>query len=87
MPLMATECCSCLSQRGVDFDACPNPRPSNCVERNATDACRIDCDGAYVGQNTSGRFFNNEISSRARVEYFRALPIRTTARRPRGSED
>jgi hypothetical protein len=23
---MATECCSCLSQRGEDADACPVPR-------------------------------------------------------------
>lgn len=25
-PMMATECCSCMSQRGVDEDYCPNPK-------------------------------------------------------------
>jgi beta-galactosidase/beta-glucuronidase len=25
-PMMATECCSCLSQRGEDYDACTVPR-------------------------------------------------------------
>ena len=27
-PLLATECCSCLSQRGEDYDTCDKPRPS-----------------------------------------------------------
>ena len=30
-PMMATECCSCMSQRGVDTDACPDPKDGGCV--------------------------------------------------------
>lgn len=56
-PTLATECCSCLSQRGEDEDACPNPRPGGCTE-----GCHIDCKGNYVGNETSGQFYNNEIS-------------------------
>ena len=55
--MMATECCSCLSQRGVDQDTCPKPRPSGCKE-----GCRTDCHGTYEGSNTEGKFYNNEIS-------------------------
>ena len=29
-PMLATECCSCLSQRGEDKDFCPDPRPTKC---------------------------------------------------------
>ena len=29
-PMMATECCSCMSQRGVDEDACPKPDDGGC---------------------------------------------------------
>ena len=36
-PMMATECCSCLSQRGEDYDACPVPR--TCVGGS----CHVDC--------------------------------------------
>ena len=56
-PTMATECCSCLSQRGVDQDMCPNPRSSDCRE-----GCHVDCNGTYSGQDTNGEFYNNEIS-------------------------
>ena len=30
-PMMATECCSCMSQRGVDEDACPKPEDGGCT--------------------------------------------------------
>lgn len=56
-PTMATECCSCLSQRGVDEDSCPKPRPSSC-----TQGCRVDCQGSYSGDDTDGVFYNNEVS-------------------------
>jgi len=56
-PTLATECCSCLSQRGVDYDTCPNPRPGGCTE-----GCHVDCHGSYKGQATDGEFYNNEIS-------------------------
>ena len=29
-PMMATECCSCMSQRGVDQDVCPKPKDGGC---------------------------------------------------------
>eukprot|EP00051_Salpingoeca_urceolata_P004109 m.62678 g.62678 ORF g.62678 m.62678 type:complete len:996 (-) comp13376_c0_seq3:134-3121(-) len=56
-PMIASECCSCLSQRGVDSDTCPKPRPGGC-----TQGCRVDCKGPYTGDNTDGVFYNNEIS-------------------------
>ena len=62
-PTLATECCSCLSQRGVDQDECPNPRPSGCLE-----GCRIDCHGNYTGNQTDGIFYNNEISQCTAVQ-------------------
>lgn len=31
-PLMASECCSCMSQRGVDEDVCPKPKDGGCVD-------------------------------------------------------
>jgi beta-galactosidase/beta-glucuronidase len=32
VPMAATECCSCMSQRGVDQDVCPNPKDGGCTE-------------------------------------------------------
>ena len=29
-PMAATECCSCMSQRGVDEDVCPHPKDGGC---------------------------------------------------------
>ena len=29
-PMAATECCSCMSQRGVDQDVCPSPKDGGC---------------------------------------------------------
>ena len=43
-PMMATECCSCMSQRGVDEDVCPNPKDGGC--ENSPAACppgKKDC--------------------------------------------
>eukprot|EP01060_Flectonema_neradi_P002083 TRINITY_DN1125_c0_g4_i1.p1 TRINITY_DN1125_c0_g4~~TRINITY_DN1125_c0_g4_i1.p1 ORF type:complete len:860 (+),score=185.18 TRINITY_DN1125_c0_g4_i1:47-2626(+) len=31
-PLMATECCSCMSQRGVDEDTCQHPHDGGCTD-------------------------------------------------------
>ena len=30
-PIMATECCSCMSQRGVDEDTCQHPKDGGCA--------------------------------------------------------
>ena len=53
---MATECCSCLSQRGEDVDACPVPR--TCVGSS----CHVWCGGKTGAENENGTFYNNEIS-------------------------
>lgn len=45
-PMAATECCSCMSQRGVDQDVCPNPKDGGCT------------DGPKV---KPGVFYNNNI--------------------------
>ena len=55
-PMMATECCSCLSQRGEDFDACPVPR--TCVGSS----CHVDCAHDGKAEESNGTFYNNEIS-------------------------
>ena len=55
-PMMATECCSCLSQRGEDFDACPVPR--TCVGSS----CHVDCAHDGKAEQSNGTFYNNEIS-------------------------
>ena len=55
-PMMATECCSCLSQRGEDSDACPVPR--TCVGS----ACHVDCAHDGKAEQSNGTFYNNEIS-------------------------
>lgn len=47
-PMMATECCSCMSQRGVDQDACPKPEDGGCQG------------GAAAGLDP-GVFYNNNI--------------------------
>jgi hypothetical protein len=47
-PMMATECCSCMSQRGVDQDACPKPKDGGCTG------------GAAAGL-PNGTFYNNNI--------------------------
>ena len=57
-PLMATECCSCLSQRGSDYDTCPDPRPEGCVGSR----CHQDCASATGSEGRNGTFYNNEIS-------------------------
>ena len=46
--MMATECCSCMSQRGVDQDACPDPADGGCKG------------GAAAGLGP-GVFYNNNI--------------------------
>merc|ERR1711871_873054 len=53
-PLVSSECCSCLSQRGVDVDECPKPRPDGCKE-----GCHKGCNG----DGSDGIFYNNEIST------------------------
>merc|ERR1711871_1523511 len=53
-PMLATECCSCFSQRGVDKDYCPHPRPSGCKGS--------DCHKGCNGDGSDGIFYNNEIS-------------------------
>lgn len=45
-PMAATECCSCMSQRGVDEDVCPHPKDGGCT------------DGPKV---VPGTFYNNNI--------------------------
>ena len=55
-PEMATECCSCLSQRGSDFDTCPVPR--TCVGSS----CHVWCGGRTGAEEENGTFYNNEIS-------------------------
>ena len=47
-PMMATECCSCMSQRGVDQDACPKPADGG-------------CDGGKAAGLGPGVFYNNNI--------------------------
>ena len=47
-PMMATECCSCMSQRGVDQDACPAPKDGG-------------CDGGEAAGLRKGDFYNNNI--------------------------
>jgi hypothetical protein len=47
-PMMATECCSCMSQRGVDTDACPDPKDGGCV-------------GFEEAGLPNGTFYNNNI--------------------------
>jgi beta-galactosidase/beta-glucuronidase len=47
-PMMATECCSCMSQRGVDTDACPDPKDGGCV-------------GYEKAGLPDGTFYNNNI--------------------------
>ena len=55
-PEMATECCSCLSQRGEDFDACPDPRSGKGNDTHNW------CGGATGSETKSnGTFYNNEI--------------------------
>jgi beta-galactosidase/beta-glucuronidase len=71
-PMMATECCSCLSQRGEDYDTCDSPRPQKCkdgnyIGHNYNLTCHHDCvTGAQKSYtdafHTTGRFYNNEIS-------------------------
>ena len=55
-PIMATECCSCLSQRGEDYDACPKPRDCS------GSACHKWCGGSSGSEKSNGTFYNNEIS-------------------------
>ena len=47
VPMMATECCSCMSQRGVDEDSCPQPKDGGCVDPPAA--------------LPDGTFYNNNI--------------------------
>ena len=56
-PMMATECCSCLSQRGEDYDTCKLP-PASCLSQRGEDydTCKLprpsQCkDGNYDSRN------------------------------------
>jgi hypothetical protein len=53
-PTMATECCSCMSQRGVDADVCPHPKDGGCTDSPA--ACP-------KGENYCPIFYNNNIGA------------------------
>ena len=57
-PTVASECCSCLSQRGEDYDACPKPRDCKGSE------CHRWCGGKTGSEDLThnGTFYNNEIS-------------------------
>lgn len=46
-PMAATECCSCMSQRGVDEDMCPSPKDGGC--------------GGCKNPGTCPVFYNNNI--------------------------
>ena len=46
-PMLATECCSCMSQRGVDEDSCPSPMDGGCAKPPAP--------------LPAGEFYNNNI--------------------------
>jgi len=58
-PMLATECCSCLSQRGEDEDFCPHPRQCKSVPKGPE--CKVDCASGHYN-TTKGTFYNNEIS-------------------------
>ena len=49
VPMMATECCSCMSQRGVDEDSCPQPEDGGCSNPPAA--------------LPNGTFYNNNIGN------------------------
>jgi len=59
MPTVMSECCSCLSQRGEDVDACPTPRDCK------GDQCHQWCGGDSGSEDMRhrGTFYNNEISA------------------------
>lgn len=38
--MCATECCSCMSQRGVDQDVCPNPKDGGCTSSQGKQGVR-----------------------------------------------
>lgn len=46
-PMAATECCSCMSQRGIDEDMCPHPADGGC--------------GGCKDPGTCPVFYNNNI--------------------------
>jgi len=54
-PIVSSECCSCMSQRGVDTDFCPKPKPKH---GGPSRKCH-DASGQGAEQ---GVFYNNEIS-------------------------
>jgi beta-galactosidase/beta-glucuronidase len=59
VPMLASECCSCLSQRGEDTDWCPNPRPTDgCSD----DSCTVWCGAANGSASSRGQFYQNEIA-------------------------
>jgi hypothetical protein len=45
-PMAATECCSCMSQRGVDEDVCPYPKDGGCDQPGPAVA-----EGVYYNNN------------------------------------
>lgn len=52
-PLVSSECCSCLSQRGVDSDFCPEPK----------DGGDNKCHDLMGHGGSDGVFYNNEIAN------------------------
>jgi hypothetical protein len=51
-PIVSSECCSCLSQRGVDHDFCPKPK----------DGGDDKCHDSVGHGGSDGVFYNNEIA-------------------------
>ena len=65
-PMMATECCSCMSQRGVDEDACPKPADGGCT-------------GGIAAGLRPGDFYNNNIGKCTAQQVRESDPRETVA--------
>ena len=63
----------CVSQRGVDVDDCPNPRPGGCKG----ESCGAWCGGKSGSAASDGTFYNNEIGvcTAAQVERSDSRPF------------
>mmetsp|Transcript_21954 Transcript_21954/g.65715 ORF Transcript_21954/g.65715 Transcript_21954/m.65715 type:complete len:298 (+) Transcript_21954:1830-2723(+) len=57
--MAATECCSCMSQRGIDEDMCPNPKDGGCGGCKDPGTCPVFYNN-NIGECTSAQVIESD---------------------------
>mmetsp|Transcript_21952 Transcript_21952/g.65687 ORF Transcript_21952/g.65687 Transcript_21952/m.65687 type:complete len:416 (+) Transcript_21952:1830-3077(+) len=80
--MAATECCSCMSQRGIDEDMCPNPKDGGCGGCKDPGTCPVFYNN-NIGECTSAQVIESDsLDYVSGTCVFSGLPSQTLPLRP-----